>query len=288
MLWSKVTYNKQTVLSAWKTLGNSLLGNNKAGVPAQLWSWRWEELEEKEERKRWRQSGGESQHLCCQMVWQQEPSHLCNPLLDLNLCRRFNAGTKLPELTLKLRGLTLLVPTTTTWEVWIYWTHLQQNRGPRSNHVAGTCTSSGTPSCFRKMARKEAMNRRQFQAQLASSLILVNTALQTPKRGRPSSGKGSPATVTSGSPLTPQKRASKRNAHLPLDVRKDLDHISQWRQWEEAADTALKDTLTCSAASVMFALVLQKTRTVFGTFTMNKSQPWKEKKGLKKSLEKAV
>ena len=67
------------------------------------------------------------------------------------------------------------------------------------------------------------MNRRQFQAQLAS-LILVNATLQTPKRGRPSSGKGSPATqtVTSGSPLNAQKRPSKRCAHLPLDVRKDL------------------------------------------------------------------
>ncbi|KAK0141497.1 hypothetical protein N1851_021398 [Merluccius polli] len=75
-----------------------------------------------------------------------------------------------------------------------------------------------------KMSSKETMNRRQFQAQLASSLILVNAPLQTPKRGRPSSGKGSPATqtVTSGSPLNAQKRPSKRCAHLPLDVRKDL------------------------------------------------------------------
>ncbi|XP_053285618.1 piggyBac transposable element-derived protein 3-like [Pleuronectes platessa] len=75
-----------------------------------------------------------------------------------------------------------------------------------------------------KVSSKETMNRRQFQAQLASSLILVNATLQTPKRGRPSSGKGSPATqsVTSGSPLNAQKRPSKRCANLPLDVRKDL------------------------------------------------------------------
>jgi hypothetical protein len=39
-----------------------------------------------------------------------------------------------------------------------------------------------------KVSSKETMNRRQFQAQLASSLILVNATLQTPKRGRPSSG----------------------------------------------------------------------------------------------------
>ncbi|XP_054481432.1 piggyBac transposable element-derived protein 2-like [Anoplopoma fimbria] len=75
-----------------------------------------------------------------------------------------------------------------------------------------------------KVSSKETMNRRQFQAQLASSLILVNATLQTPKRERPSSGKGSPATqsVTSGSPLNAQKRPSKRCANLPLDVRKDL------------------------------------------------------------------
>ncbi|KAL0160110.1 hypothetical protein M9458_043835, partial [Cirrhinus mrigala] len=55
-----------------------------------------------------------------------------------------------------------------------------------------------------KMTKKEILNRRQFQAQLASSLILVNAHNTSPKRGRPSSGK----TVTSGSPLDPQKRPS--------------------------------------------------------------------------------
>ncbi|XP_062297798.1 piggyBac transposable element-derived protein 3-like [Scomber scombrus] len=75
-----------------------------------------------------------------------------------------------------------------------------------------------------EMSSKETMNRRQFQAQLASSLILVNATLQTPKRGRSSSGEGSPETqtVTSGSPMNAQKRPSKRCAHLPLDVRNDL------------------------------------------------------------------
>ncbi|KAL0149839.1 hypothetical protein M9458_054887 [Cirrhinus mrigala] len=48
-----------------------------------------------------------------------------------------------------------------------------------------------------KMTKKEILNRRQFQAQLASSLVLVNTHDTSPKRGRPSSGK----TVTSGSPF---------------------------------------------------------------------------------------
>ena len=38
-----------------------------------------------------------------------------------------------------------------------------------------------------KMTKKEIRNRRQ--AQLATSLILVNTHNTTPKRGRPSSGK---------------------------------------------------------------------------------------------------
>ncbi|XP_033973808.1 piggyBac transposable element-derived protein 3-like [Trematomus bernacchii] len=61
-----------------------------------------------------------------------------------------------------------------------------------------------------KMPMQEILSRRQFQADLASSLILVNTTpLKTPKRGRPSSGNGSPAaTVTSRSPLNAQKRPS--------------------------------------------------------------------------------
>ncbi|KAF3850316.1 hypothetical protein F7725_020035 [Dissostichus mawsoni] len=61
-----------------------------------------------------------------------------------------------------------------------------------------------------KMPKQEILTRRQFQADLASSLILVNTTpLKTPKRGRPSSGNGSPAaTVTSRSLLNAQKRPS--------------------------------------------------------------------------------
>ncbi|KAF3832304.1 hypothetical protein F7725_025969 [Dissostichus mawsoni] len=86
-----------------------------------------------------------------------------------------------------------------------------------------------------KMAKQEILNRREFQADLASSLILVNTTpLKTPKRGRPSSGNGSPAaTVTSRSPLNAQKRPSSgdgsppngapsKRSQPPLDVRKDL------------------------------------------------------------------
>ncbi|KAF3836847.1 hypothetical protein F7725_004311 [Dissostichus mawsoni] len=76
-----------------------------------------------------------------------------------------------------------------------------------------------------KMPKQEILNRRQFQADLASSLIL---------RGRPSSGNGSPAaTVTSRSPLNAQKRPSSgdgsppngapsKRSQPPLDVRKDL------------------------------------------------------------------
>ncbi|KAF3833199.1 hypothetical protein F7725_026864, partial [Dissostichus mawsoni] len=57
------------------------------------------------------------------------------------------------------------------------------------------------------MAKQEILNRRQFQADLASSLIL---------RGRPSSGNGSPAaTVTSRSPLNAQKRPSSGDGSPP-------------------------------------------------------------------------
>ncbi|XP_034051575.1 piggyBac transposable element-derived protein 2-like [Gymnodraco acuticeps] len=86
-----------------------------------------------------------------------------------------------------------------------------------------------------KMAKQEILNRRQFHADLASSLILVNTTpMKTPKRGRPSSGNRSPAaTVTSRSPLIAQKRPSSgdgsppngapsKKSQPPLDVRKDL------------------------------------------------------------------
>ncbi|XP_051524126.1 piggyBac transposable element-derived protein 2-like [Myxocyprinus asiaticus] len=57
---------------------------------------------------------------------------------------------------------------------------------------------------------KELLNRRQFQAELADSLILVNTTPIKPKRGRPSSAGGSPLTqtVTSKSPLNAHKRPS--------------------------------------------------------------------------------
>ncbi|XP_047431811.1 uncharacterized protein LOC125000354 [Mugil cephalus] len=83
-----------------------------------------------------------------------------------------------------------------------------------------------------KMPKKETLNMRMFQAQLASSLILVGTAPKTPKRGRPSAGNRSPGAA--GSPLDAGKRPSlgdgspsgpsskKTCAHPPLDVRRDL------------------------------------------------------------------
>ena len=85
------------------------------------------------------------------------------------------------------------------------------------------------------VSKKETLNLRLFQAQLATSLILKDT-VTTPKRGRPSAGSGSPVTKTvkTGSPLTAQKRPSSGNEnptsvppkkscqHPPLDVRKDL------------------------------------------------------------------
>ncbi|XP_034085347.1 uncharacterized protein LOC117554886 [Gymnodraco acuticeps] len=86
-----------------------------------------------------------------------------------------------------------------------------------------------------KMAKQEILKRRLLQADLASSLILVNTTpMKTPKRGRLSSGNGSPAaTVTSRSPLIAQKRPSSgdgsppnrapsKRSQPPLAVRKDL------------------------------------------------------------------
>ncbi|KAF3852931.1 hypothetical protein F7725_006286 [Dissostichus mawsoni] len=110
-----------------------------------------------------------------------------------------------------------------------------------------------------KMPKQEILNRRQFQADLASSLILVNTTpLKTPKRGRPSSGNGSPAaTVTSRSPLNAQKRPSSgdgsppngapsKRSQPPLDVRKDLMAHFPVKTREDAADTARYSLLTAS------------------------------------------
>ncbi|XP_012722667.2 piggyBac transposable element-derived protein 3 [Fundulus heteroclitus] len=81
------------------------------------------------------------------------------------------------------------------------------------------------------MPKKETLNMRKFQAQLASSLILMDSTLTTPRRGRPSSGTGSPDAAESpltagkrpssddGSPNSPSKKSC---AHPPLDVRMDL------------------------------------------------------------------
>ncbi|KAM4593211.1 uncharacterized protein PAE49_006138 isoform 3-T3 [Odontesthes bonariensis] len=79
-----------------------------------------------------------------------------------------------------------------------------------------------------KMPKKEIINMRKFQAQVASSLILVNTTPKTPKRGRPSSNPDA-----AGSPLNAGKRPSpgdgspkcpsskKACTHPPQDVRND-------------------------------------------------------------------
>ena len=181
-------------------------------------------------------------------------------------------GTKRAKSTLKLRGLTLLVPTTSTRELWICWTHLQPNRRPPSNPVAGTCTSSGTPP--------STMNRRQFQAQLASSLNLVNMALQTPKRGWPFSGKGSH--------LTPQKRPSKRSAHLPLDVRKDLVAHFPVKTGRGSCRHCIKryTNMQCSKCDVH--LCFSEDKNCFWDFHYEWKSAMKRKKGMKKSLEKAV
>lgn len=79
--------------------------------------------------------------------------------------------------------------------------------------------------------KKQMLNRRMFQAQLASSLILIGTAGSVSKRGRPSA---SPVSSRGGT-LTSQKRqftddggssaamtAKKSNAHPPKEVCKDM------------------------------------------------------------------
>lgn len=84
-----------------------------------------------------------------------------------------------------------------------------------------------------KIPKKKVLNRRLFQAQLASSLILINAA----RRGQPSSASGSPLTsirVTPQRPVTAQRRLSlgngspsngvpgKRACKPPTDVRRDM------------------------------------------------------------------
>ena len=79
------------------------------------------------------------------------------------------------------------------------------------------------------LKEKPELNLRRFQAQIASALILVDTV--TAKRGRPTSGNGSPVTSSpvsgkrpSSAPTsTPYKKSC---GHLPLDVRQDqIGHL---------------------------------------------------------------
>ncbi|KAF3852044.1 hypothetical protein F7725_005399 [Dissostichus mawsoni] len=117
-----------------------------------------------------------------------------------------------------------------------------------------------------KMPKQEILNRRQFQADLASSLIL---------RGRPSSGNGSPAaTVTSRSPLNAQKRPSSgdgsppngapsKRSQPPLDVRKDLVAHFPGRQ-ERTLRHCSKGYTNTNAPSVTSVCAFLTTGTVFG------------------------
>lgn len=200
-----------------------------------------EELEEEGQRKLWPQSGGETTSVLSNGTttgrW-----HLCHPSLDQDLFRRFKTGTKPPKPTLTLERLPLWASTINTWEVWICWTHLQQITSMHWNPGGGTCASSGTQwpllwstpgsstsstAYALRMPKKEILNMRKFQAQLASSLIavmiylcylpcswkirlvfqmyinwdicsldsnLVDRTLKTPKRGRPFSANKSPET----------------------------------------------------------------------------------------------
>lgn len=60
------------------------------------------------------------------------------------------------------------------------------------------------------LPKKEILNRRPFQAQLAFSLILVTTAVIKPKRGQTLSTHGRPVCLT-GSPMNARKRPSTDN-----------------------------------------------------------------------------
>ncbi|KAL7870991.1 hypothetical protein SRHO_G00084880 [Serrasalmus rhombeus] len=82
------------------------------------------------------------------------------------------------------------------WYIYIFWHTITLsviNAWPLYKRDCKACN----------IPKKEILNRRGFQAQLASSLILVNSIPPKPKRGRPSLGRGSPVSpVTSRSPLT--------------------------------------------------------------------------------------
>ncbi|KAL7839607.1 hypothetical protein SRHO_G00262650 [Serrasalmus rhombeus] len=86
----------------------------------------------------------------------------------------------------------------------------------------------GCKAC--NIPKKVILNRRGFQAQLASSVILENSIPPKPKRRQPSLGRGSPVSpVTSRSPLRsmtviPQRPVSalRRLCVPPVDVRKDM------------------------------------------------------------------
>ncbi|XP_034061427.1 uncharacterized protein LOC117539385 [Gymnodraco acuticeps] len=175
-----------------------------------------------------------------------ERSHLSHPLLDQTLCRTFNANKTYVEVERpsivatynKYMGDVDLLDSFTAkykfpmksrrWHVYIFWHTIILAVINAWLLYEWECRAL-------KMPKQEILNRTQFQADLASSLILVNTTpLKTPKRGRPSSGNGSPAaTVASRSPLIAQMRppsgdgsppngAPSKRSQPPLDVRKDL------------------------------------------------------------------
>ncbi|KAM4593212.1 uncharacterized protein PAE49_006138 isoform 4-T4 [Odontesthes bonariensis] len=100
-----------------------------------------------------------------------------------------------------------------------------------------------------KMPKKEIINMRKFQAQVASSLILVNTTPKTPKRGRPSSNPDA-----AGSPLNAGKRPSpgdgspkcpsskKACTHPPQDVRNDQTGHFPMKSKEDTSDESMDES----------------------------------------------
>ena len=67
-----------------------------------------------------------------------------------------------------------------------------------------------------KVPQKDILRPRLFQTEVASSLILVDATVETPKRGRPSVAE---KRRLSDSPFTTQPKAAR--CHLPTDVRHD-------------------------------------------------------------------
>lgn len=130
---------------------------------------------------------------------------LCHPLLDQNLCRGFNTETKPPKHTIKLRDMTLWVPITNSSEVpcelkLLVHLHL----------LTQLSLLLPMPNLYKSRTAK---------LQIFLSLLLVNSTVTTPKRGRPSSGNGSPVMLMVSRCWEPSNGIP---AKRPTEVQKDI------------------------------------------------------------------